>query len=194
MKLLDSTLAGIARDHLGIPTLETRRSDRLDFHDVAIWGVRDALNAAYDAGARSAGHRAAELVVVLEYVRATLKLRHLDEASDDEVEEALRMADAAMAGAPSVSLPSTAPDLALPARFDDYEISPCRRYEEPDSPGRFTFEPCEPREADVWTLYGHVTGEGVQAIGDFDTREHAEEVFARISGRRYTDESTNGRR
>lgn len=194
MKLLDSILAGIARDHLGIPTLETRRSDGLDFHDVAVWGIRDALKDAYDAGARASGHRATELVVVLEYVRATLKLRHLDEASDDEVEEALRMADAAMAGAPSVSLPSTAPDLALPARFDDYEISPCRRYEEPDSPGWFTFEPCEPREADVWTLYGHVTGEGVQAIGDFVTREHAEEVFARITGRRYTDEATNGRR
>ncbi len=70
--------------------------------------------------------------------------------------------------------------------FDNYEISPCRRYEEPDSPGRLFFEVCEPHEADVWTLYGHVNGEGVQAIGDFATREHAEEVFFRITGLEFT--------
>ena len=66
--------------------------------------------------------------------------------------------------------------------FDNYEISPCRRYEEPASPGKFYFEVCEPKEADVWTLYGHFNGEGVQAIGDFTSREHAEETFSRIAG------------
>ncbi len=66
--------------------------------------------------------------------------------------------------------------------YDNYEISPCKRFEEPDSPGKFYFEVCEPHEADVWTLYGHITGEGVQAIGDFANREHAEEVFQRITG------------
>jgi hypothetical protein len=66
--------------------------------------------------------------------------------------------------------------------YDNYEIHPCRRYEEPDSPGKFYFEVCEPHEADVWTLYGHITGEGVEAIGDFATLEHAEEVFSRIAG------------
>jgi hypothetical protein len=70
--------------------------------------------------------------------------------------------------------------------FDNYEISPCRRYEEPDSPGKFYFEVCEPHEADVWTLYGHVNGEGVQSIGDFATREHAEEVFFCITGLEFT--------
>jgi hypothetical protein len=70
--------------------------------------------------------------------------------------------------------------------FDNYEISPCRRSEEPDSPGRQFFEVCEPEEADVWTLYGHVNGEGVQAIGDFATREYAEEVFFRITGLEFT--------
>lgn len=34
-----------------------------------------------------------ELVRTLDYVRATLKLRHIDEASDDEVDEALEIAD-----------------------------------------------------------------------------------------------------
>jgi len=55
-------------------------------------------------------------------------------------------------------------------------------------------EPCESSEADFWTLYGHIPGEGVQASGDFDTREHAEEVFARITGRPYTEASRNRRR
>ena len=66
--------------------------------------------------------------------------------------------------------------------FDNYEISPCRRYEEPDSPGKFFFEVCDPEEADVWTLYGHIPGQGVQAIGDFNSREYAEEAFQRITG------------
>lgn len=70
--------------------------------------------------------------------------------------------------------------------FDNYEISPCRRYEEPDSPGKYFFEVCEPHEADVWTLYGHVYGDGPHAIGDFATREYAEEVFFRITGIAFT--------
>jgi hypothetical protein len=70
--------------------------------------------------------------------------------------------------------------------FDNYEISPCRRYEEPTNPGKFYSEVCEPKEADVWTLYGHVNGEGVQAIGDFTSRDHAEETFFRITGLKFT--------
>ena len=40
----------IAQTHLSIETLETRHRDSLDFHDVGVWSVRDALQAAYDAG------------------------------------------------------------------------------------------------------------------------------------------------
>lgn len=40
----------IAATSLGIETLETRRSDRLDFHDLAVWNIRAALEAAYLAG------------------------------------------------------------------------------------------------------------------------------------------------
>lgn len=39
----------IALEHLGIGTLETRRSDSLDFHDVAVWDVKRALEAAFEA-------------------------------------------------------------------------------------------------------------------------------------------------
>jgi hypothetical protein len=70
--------------------------------------------------------------------------------------------------------------------YDNYEISPCRRYEEPDSPGKFYFEVCEPEEAHVWTLYGHISGEGVQAIGDFASRQAAEQVYTRITGLPFT--------
>lgn len=72
--------------------------------------------------------------------------------------------------------------------FDNYEISPCRRYVEaglPD-PNGTSYEVCDPDEADVWTLYGHIPGEGVQALGDFATREDAEEVFFRITGIEFT--------
>ena len=47
---LDLLLARIAQEHLFIETLETRNHDRLDFHDVSVWGVKSALMAAYQAG------------------------------------------------------------------------------------------------------------------------------------------------
>src|SRR5579871_6829533 len=47
---LDATLLRIAKEKLFIETLEERKSDRLDFHDVSVWGVRAALEAAYQAG------------------------------------------------------------------------------------------------------------------------------------------------
>jgi len=50
MTCIDAKLAQIARQHLRIETLETRGSDRLDFHDVSVWRVKAALEAAYDLG------------------------------------------------------------------------------------------------------------------------------------------------
>jgi uncharacterized protein DUF6900 len=47
----EALLLEIALKHFpNIETLETRNWDRLDFHDVAIWSIRDALAAAYAAG------------------------------------------------------------------------------------------------------------------------------------------------
>ena len=43
-------LEQIAKEHLFIETLETQNSDRLDFHDVSVWGVKAALQALRDAG------------------------------------------------------------------------------------------------------------------------------------------------
>ena len=46
----DEVVRNIARDLLFIATLETRNSDQLDFHEVAVWQVRKALEAAFAAG------------------------------------------------------------------------------------------------------------------------------------------------
>lgn len=50
---INRRLEEIARTTLLVPTLETRKSDSLDFHDVAVWSIREALLAAYDAGRES---------------------------------------------------------------------------------------------------------------------------------------------
>lgn len=48
-------LEQIAIKYFDIETLETRHSDRLDFYDVAVWNMRDALQAAFEAGRQAAG-------------------------------------------------------------------------------------------------------------------------------------------
>ena len=49
----------IAKRVLGITILETRGSDALDIHEVAVWSLREALLAAFQAGA-SAGPQGEE--------------------------------------------------------------------------------------------------------------------------------------
>ena len=44
------TLDHIAQTILGLETLDTRNSDRLDFHELAVWNIKAALQAAYEAG------------------------------------------------------------------------------------------------------------------------------------------------
>jgi hypothetical protein len=50
MSQIDTILTLIAQKHLGIETLQTRDSDSLDFHDTAVWCLKDALEAAFKAG------------------------------------------------------------------------------------------------------------------------------------------------
>ncbi len=47
---LDKLLTDIAKKHLSIATLEIRSNDSLDFHDVAVWCLKEALKSAYEAG------------------------------------------------------------------------------------------------------------------------------------------------
>ena len=50
----DALIFDIAQRRFFIETLENRNRDRLDFHDVAVWAIRDALEEAFEAGRRSA--------------------------------------------------------------------------------------------------------------------------------------------
>ena len=46
----EAMLAELTLRHFGVETLATRNSDSLDFHEVAVWAIRDALEAAWQAG------------------------------------------------------------------------------------------------------------------------------------------------
>jgi hypothetical protein len=46
-------LQQIAEAVLHLETLESRNSDRLDFHDLSVWSIEEALREAYIAGQQS---------------------------------------------------------------------------------------------------------------------------------------------
>ncbi|MGE3999016.1 MAG: hypothetical protein AB7I48_02275 [Planctomycetaceae bacterium] len=72
----------------------------------------------------------------------------------------------------------------LPPPFDAYEIHGVREF------GRGKSQRCEQvadGEAHFWSLYGHIAGQGLECIGDFKSRELAEEIYARITGEFYAD-------
>lgn len=50
---LNALLTAIAQEELLVDTLETRMSDNLDFYDVTVWGIKRALERAYEAGQQS---------------------------------------------------------------------------------------------------------------------------------------------
>lgn len=64
--------------------------------------------------------------------------------------------------------------------FDGYEIHGVRRFGR--GKDRYCEQVPEP-EAQFWSLYGHIPGEGVECIGDYRSREAAEEILFRITGR-----------
>jgi len=49
-----AALRQIAEKHLFIESLETQNSDSADFHDVAVWSIKAALEAAFEAGKKIA--------------------------------------------------------------------------------------------------------------------------------------------
>jgi len=79
-KTRDNELTAIARGVLGLETLETRRMDSLDFHEVAVWAVNDALHRAYEAGRRNAP---APKVVAFEGVHLPTAAEALQHANAD---------------------------------------------------------------------------------------------------------------
>lgn len=50
---LNTLLTAIAQEELLVETLETRMSDNLNFYDVSVWGIKRALERAYEAGQQS---------------------------------------------------------------------------------------------------------------------------------------------
>ena len=53
-KARDTAINRIAREVLGLETLEARNMDSLDFHDLSVWSIKEALERAYEAGRKSA--------------------------------------------------------------------------------------------------------------------------------------------
>jgi len=47
---MDKELLKIAQTILDLETLEKRNSDSLDFHEIAVWRIKDALEIAYKKG------------------------------------------------------------------------------------------------------------------------------------------------
>lgn len=54
-KSTEQIIQNIAADHLFIDTLETRNADSLDFHEVSVWSIKNALKAAFDAARKIHG-------------------------------------------------------------------------------------------------------------------------------------------
>jgi hypothetical protein len=53
LDLSDDLIEMIAKEQFtSVETLETRNSDSLDFHDVAVWQIKEALKIAFFAGVR----------------------------------------------------------------------------------------------------------------------------------------------
>jgi hypothetical protein len=47
-------ISKIAKEVLGIQTLQRQGRDRLDFHDISVWNIQAALEKAYEAGVLNA--------------------------------------------------------------------------------------------------------------------------------------------
>ncbi len=49
----DVQMLELAHKHFGIKSFEQKNSDRLDFHDTAVWCVKAALEESYDLGSHA---------------------------------------------------------------------------------------------------------------------------------------------
>ena len=79
MTTYETLLTRIAEKHLGLDTLETRHTDHLDFHDLAVWSIHDALEAAFKAGVEVGASLASVPTIKLGFDE-TDALRQLDVA------------------------------------------------------------------------------------------------------------------
>src|SRR5262245_38645207 len=101
--------------------------------------------------------------IALEHLgMATLKTRYCDALDFHTVAvwQVRASLKAAFETGARIALLPQQPAPGIPAKFDTYEIQPCRRYRDADEPDIAFVEPCESCEADFWTLYGHIPGSG----------------------------------
>jgi hypothetical protein len=119
MEPIFEILAEIAHRHLNIPTLENRRSDNLDFHEVSVWSVKDALWAAYDAGVNTADMEGNLVRKMLRALQMASNYMADDRDEGDETEirvfRTIRSAIAEATATDPASDPATSDE---PARFE----------------------------------------------------------------------------
>lgn len=72
-----TTLEAIAKEHLSMDTLATRRSGSEDFHELAVWSIDAALKAAFEAGQRSAASGIKPSAAQLAYAQRQAEAREL---------------------------------------------------------------------------------------------------------------------
>lgn len=113
----DRTLEGIAKRVLHIPTLETRKSDQLDFHDVAVWSVLEALRLAYAAGAEQAKESSQQMANALRVVALDDCIRNWLADNDPKALEQVR--DALATAPPRADEPRMMPAGICPRCGED---------------------------------------------------------------------------
>jgi hypothetical protein len=107
MKPIKDLFTDIAREHLGIETLETRHRDWLDFHNVSVWGVRNALKKAFDAGANAASKPSRKMQAALKaFLEADELAEECGEWKWENLDHAFRLARSAIAEAEAAGNPS----------------------------------------------------------------------------------------
>lgn len=100
--MTEKTFTAIAKEHLRIETLETRLSDSLDFHDVSVWGIRHALEAAYEAGANDErkAFRRSTITVLQAFIEAAgdlyAAIRGVTDQFDDQLGALTNASDTAV--------------------------------------------------------------------------------------------------
>ncbi len=79
---MNADLERIAREILDLETLETRKSDSLDFSEQAVWTLRRALEAAYEAG-RAARQEKPEVYLQTELPERRRATKRIAARADD---------------------------------------------------------------------------------------------------------------
>jgi hypothetical protein len=117
----------------------------------------------------------------IQYVKERAPELHREADGSPSIEQTVNSAIAAAQSAGILTEPAPAI-----ARFDVFEIESRIRHWEDGDPAKPDHSACEEHEADMWRLYGTRHGQDSVCIGEYASRAIAEDVYAGITGRRYT--------